>query len=104
MSVEIRKDDIGTVFEFTIKDQDNQVLDISGATKLEMVFLKPDRQTTVTKTAVFTTDGTDGKMRYTAETGFLDTVGDWQRQGYVVLVGGEWRTSIRSFRVLSNLE
>jgi len=99
---EIRVGDIGTVFELTIKDQDDQVVPINQATVKEITLKKPSG-TKVTKTAVFSTDGTDGKMRYTSVADDLDVAGDWSYQGYVELPDGKWKTDIHSFRVHSNL-
>jgi len=75
--------DVGAVIELTATDCNGVVEDISAATTLEIYFQKPDG-TTVTKTAVFTTDGTDGKFQYTTIAGDLDMVGTWHYQGHIV--------------------
>lgn len=98
---EIRVGDIGTVFEVTLYDCD-QIVDVSGATTKEIIFLKPDN-TKVVKTAVFKTDGTDGIIQYVTIQDDLDQQDKWKLQGHVVLPTGEWHTDIVSFKVYTNL-
>ena len=100
---EIRKGDIGTVFERTIKDGD-VVIDISSASPLQIIFQKPDDGAFVTQTAVFTTNGTDGKLRYVTLLDDLDEIGVWQWQAKITLGGGTWKTDILDFQVHENLE
>ena len=101
MVEEIRLNDIGTTFKMTVKSGDTAE-DISSATTKEYIFSKPDG-TTVTKTAQFDSDGTDGILSYTTVDGDTDLVGVWKYHAYVVLTCGEFRTSIVSFRVYPNL-
>ncbi len=105
---EIHLNDIGTVFELTVNECNNttginEVVDISSASSIVLYFLKPDKSTTLTKTATFSTDGTDGKIRYLSETGDLDATGTWKIQGQVQLPTGTWSTDIHSFKVWPNL-
>jgi hypothetical protein len=103
MTAAIRKNDIGTVFRGTVKDQASAVVNISTQTKLEMVFTKPGGANVV-KTAVLSTNGTDGKMQYTSVANDLDTEGEWSFQGYVELAAGQkWHSDIHHFRVEGNL-
>jgi hypothetical protein len=97
----IHVNDVGTVFEATVEDENGTVLAIGLATTKEMVFQRPDG-TTVTKTAALSTDGSDGKMRYIAVSGDLNMAGAWKVQGHVVL-NGDWRTDTHHFRVYENL-
>ena len=99
---EIRVGDIGTAFQDTVKDQDGVIVDISSASTLEMVFRKPDN-TAVVKTASKVGDGTDGEMEYVTIADDLDMPREWQRQGFVAVGGGEWRTDIKKFQVYENL-
>jgi len=99
---EIRVDDIGTLFEITIYDQDDAILDVSGATTKQIIFKKPSGGR-LEKDAAFSTDGTDGKIRCVSVSGDLSKAGFWQSQGYVVLPDGEWRTTIDTFEVHANL-
>lgn len=70
-------------FVQTLLTQSGAPLDLSGATTLSMKF-KPQSASTVTKTAVLTTDGTDGKMQYTTLVTDLNVAGNWFEQSYVV--------------------
>ena len=106
---EVHLNDIGTVFEITLKDEGNspEIVDVSTAATMEIIFQKPNG-TSVTQTASFTTDGTDGKIEYTTLTGDLDTVGLWKIQGHVVLgtaspINAQWRSDIDEFEVFDNL-
>lgn len=98
---EIHLNDIGTIFEVTIKDGDN-VVDISSATTKEIIFKSKDR-TITTKTGVFVTDGTDGKIKHTSIANELNVVGVWSIQGFVVLPSGEWHSDISTFEIHKNL-
>jgi hypothetical protein len=102
MSANIHIDDVGTIFERTIKDQDGTIVDISAATTSEFIFRKPDG-ISVIKDAVFVTDGTDGKMHYVTIPDDLDLEGFWQWQGHIILASGEWYTDILQFKVCENL-
>lgn len=100
---EMHEGDVGTVIEMTCKDG-STVIDISGATTVQIIFQAPDG-TLLTKTASFTTDGTDGKMRVTSESGDFTPAGLWRKQGRLAYASGnEWRSSIEEFYVLENLE
>lgn len=103
---EIHEGDIGTIIRATIKDKQADgtlsVLDISGATTLELVFKKPSG-TKLTKVAVLTTDGTDGQMEYVTISGDLNETGEWKIQAYIVLPSGSWRSDIGCFTVFENL-
>jgi hypothetical protein len=98
---EIHENDVGTVFEVTLKDGDT-VVDVSGATDKKIIFRKGD-QTTVSKTAAFTTDGTDGKIRYISVAGDLTPAGKWTMQAYVESVSGKWHSDKHHFTVYKNL-
>jgi len=98
---EIHLNDIGTIFELTLMD-DTVVVDVSTAITKEIIFEKPDKTTTV-QTASFTTDGTDGKIRYVVISGDLDQIGSWRIQGKVTLPTGTWSSDISKFKVYDNL-
>lgn len=100
--IEVHKDDIGTRFELTFKD-DGIVVDISSATVTkEVIFEKPDG-TILTKTASFVTDGVDGKLQYVTVSSDIDVAGIWKLQGKVVLTAGTYKSSMHEFRVFENL-
>lgn len=98
---EIHVGDVGTMFIATLVE-DGVALDISAATTLEVVFAKPDG-TAATRTAVFYSDGTDGKIRYATITGDLDQDGKWKVQAYVEMPSWSGHSDIATFRVYSNL-
>lgn len=102
MATQIHVNDVGTVFELVLKDECNKLVDLSAATALQILFTKPSKST-LTKTAVLTNDGTDGKINYVAIAGDLDEVGSWQVQGRVTTAGGAWSSSVSKFKVHPNL-
>lgn len=95
---------IGAEIVLVALKQDRSILDISGATLLEMTVTRPDG-TSFTRTADFDTDGTDGGMKISTEAGDLTPAGvGWRAQGHVVLgTTTDVRTSIFHFEVLANL-
>jgi len=98
---EIHVGDIGTIFRVTLMDG-SSVLDVSGATTLEIIFKKPNNSN-LTKTAILTGDGTDGIVQYTTVIGDLDSAGKWAMQANVVLSAGSWKSNVSTFRVHENL-
>ena len=98
--------DIGTIFRVTVfaatSTGTSTVADISTASTKQIVFSRPDG-TTLTKTAVFTTDGEDGDIQYLSVDGDLNMAGTWHLQVYIVTPAGEWRTDVGHFRVYENL-
>lgn len=103
MSNNIHVDDVGTIFKVLIKDDDTgAALDIRTATTLQLKFKKP-QSPTVTKTAVFTTDGSDGYIQYPVIAGDLDISGKWSVQGFVSGGGYDNSSEIGTFTVHPNL-
>lgn len=98
---QVRLGDYGTRFKLTLKD-DASVVDISTASLLELLFLKPSGAV-VTKTALLFTDGTDGVVYYDVEDGLIDEVGLWKYQVFFTMSTGFWGSSIGTFRVYPNL-
>ena len=98
--------DIGTIFRVTVYDTTSAggttVADISGATTKKFTFKSPDG-TTFEKTAVFTSDGTDGNIQYLSVDGDLNVAGTWNLQAYVATGAGTWSTSVGTFKVHENL-
>lgn len=100
---EIHQEDIGTALTITIQD-DTTVVDISSATVTKQIKFKKPSGVTVTKDAVFVTDGTDGKMRWTTTTvDDLDEAGKWYLQVYLVITGWTGHSDIGDFVVYENL-
>jgi hypothetical protein len=98
---EIHVGDIGTVFEVELKDC-LTIVNISSATVKQIIFQKPTGEV-LTKTAIFSTDGTDGKLRYITVANDLDLAGTWKIQAKVVLPSGTWSSNVDKFKVYSNL-
>ena len=106
MSVEeIHLNEIGTIFEVTLKD-DDLILDVSTATNAgdkQLVFKKPSG-IVITQEAVFKTDGSDGIIQYVSIDGDLDELLVWQIQAKVTIPGlGTWSSDISKFKVYENL-
>lgn len=99
--------DIGTKFLVTIEEDDSdgiaQPVDVSQATLKTITIMPEGGSTPITKAASFETDGTDGKIFITSESGDLSTSGSWQIQGRVTLPGGDWRSKVGCFSVKTNL-
>lgn len=68
--------DFGTDIVLNVVDQACKAVDVSVSTLRQFELEKPDG-TILTKTASFVTNGTDGKLRYTIESGVLDVIGGW---------------------------
>jgi hypothetical protein len=100
-SDEIHVGDVSTVFRFTVKDGAS-IVDISDLDTLQVIFRKPDG-TTLTKTATYVTDGTDGLMKYIIAEGDIDVAGMWRVQGRVSNSEQNWYSDIQSFKVFPNL-
>ena len=96
--VGLHENDIGAVIELTVKEPDGSVKDISSATTKQLKFTKSSG-VGMNKDAVFTTDGTDGKIRYTTVDGDLTPPGTWFCRAYLVLNGWTGHTSRVAFDV-----
>jgi len=101
MASEIHEDDVGTKLLITVTD-DGSVVDISSASSLE-IFIKKPAGTTLNRTGVLETDGTDGKMYYITVAGDLDAAGNYKIQGRVTVTAGSFYTSLATFKVHCNL-
>jgi len=101
MNTDIHLGDIGTVMIATIKDGD-AIVDVSSATTKSLIFRKPDG-VVVTKPAVFSTDGADGQIQYTADAAFFDQANKWRMQALIVMPSGTWKSDAITFNVADNL-
>ena len=102
MPSEIHVNDIGTIFEPTVRDEQDAIVDLGSATVRVLHFRKPSG-VLVTKSTTLTTDGSDGKMRYVSLENDLDMAGIWRVEGYIETPTGEWTTNQHRFRVYPNL-
>ncbi len=99
----IHKADEGTVFTITWLDG-SEILDVSGATKREVTFKKPNNGALVgPKTLVVPNGGTDGVTTYTFANGDLTVDGTWEWQGYIEFASGKWHADSGKFTVYPNL-
>lgn len=104
MKGEIHVGQIGVVLTGTVKDEDGNAVDISGATTKQFIFGKPPNYSIKnTRDAAYVTDGTDGKIKYTSQSGDLDEAGKWKMQGYVVKGASVLYTDIKYFQVYDNI-
>lgn len=76
---------------------------ISTYTTLQLIFRKPSG-TTVAKTATFVTDGADGVLQYTVESGLVDEVGTWQVQARISKSGAVLTSAPIYFSVSARLD
>lgn len=102
MAANIHIGDVGTLMRVTIYDQDNAAIDLSGVIVKKILLRKPNGQV-VEKTALFNTNGTDGKLKYTTLTGDIDVAGAWKLQGYIEGTTTKWHSDIVEFTVDGNL-
>ena len=98
---EIHLNDIGTQFLLTIKDGSTAV-DVSSASTKQIIIKKPSG-TKMTKSATFSSDGSDGKIYYASIADDLDETGSYKLQGKVVITDGTFYTDITTFKVHRNL-
>lgn len=93
--------DIGTSFRATIKEDDVAV-PINDATTKEFVFQPPDG-ISITKTASFYTDGSDGIIQYLTVDGDMNVSGLWKLQARIVTPTWNGRSDMVEFKVFDNL-
>lgn len=101
MSSEVHINNVGTRFLVTIKDDDT-IVNVSGASLINMVFKKPS-DTIMTKTGLLFTDGTDGKIYHDSIVGDLDEAGYYKLQAKIAFPSGTYYTDIYTFQVFCNI-
>lgn len=107
MACEIHKNDIGTLFEITVKECDvngnEVVVNLSVVTTKKICFRKPNKDI-LTVDAVFKTDGSDGILQYVTIAGDLNVAGVWAKQAFLVFPStGSWRSTLVDFTVVDNI-
>jgi hypothetical protein len=91
--------DFGIAIDIQVINQDCTAVDLTSATVVEMEFTKPDG-TISTQTATVIGVPTEGRIRHTLASGFLDTVGTWQVRGKITEGSAKvYRTEKLSFAV-----
>ncbi len=94
--------DFGTIFKFTVLDQDGEALNVSTASGITFIFEKPDTSQ-VEKDGNIFTDGKDGIVFYTLESGFIDVAGYWKTQVRTTLPTANWLSTVVRFKVEEEL-
>lgn len=95
---DIFADDYGTIFEVTVLEN-NAAINLTAATLVQFIFTSPGRPTVV-KTASFSTDGADGKVRITTAQGDISAAGVWYLQVKITFAGSQFRTEVAQFNVV----
>ena len=87
----------------TLKNQDNEAPDVSGASAIAFNAKTPSGELK-TFTGAFVTDGTDGKVVFTTSSADdLDEVGTWSGQFVLTISGGTLPSAIFTFKVSNNV-
>ena len=103
MSNNIHLGDVGTVFKVRIIDDvTGYPIDISTSTTRTIRF-KKSNGVIILKTAVLTSDGTDGYMQYATISGDLNVSGTWTIQGFVLSSTYENSSELNTFIVNANI-
>lgn len=100
---EIHVGDIGTAFIITVKDESDNIVDVSTATLKTISFKNPSK-VIISKSAALTTDGTDGKIQVVTASGDIDQKGRWVGQAKVGFAGGQFYTNVFKFEVEGNID
>ena len=90
------------ILERVITDQDGAIVDVSTASLKQIILGRPNGGGSLTKTATFTTNGVDGKIRYQIVSE-LDVPGIWQWEGYVEIGIQKYHTDFLEFEVKEHL-
>lgn len=98
-----QENDQGTRLEFTVVDQAGAPVDISNATLTDALKLRIHAGQAKLRTPTFVSDGADGKMQYITVAGDLVPFGDWELQGQIIDIDGEWHSLLKGFEVRCNL-
>lgn len=104
MSAEIRLNDYGTVFEFTITDGAlGTPIDLSQVSNLILTLLPPSKVAKIRNASVYG-DPTTGVCRYTTIAGDISELGKWQIQMECKFPTSEFHSTLGSFKVFDSLE
>lgn len=90
--------DFGFDLVLTVVNAAAEAVDISGATTKQYIIRKPDGAVS-TETVDFDVDGTDGKLRWTVPTSFLDQVGKYEVESLVASALFQYRSTEFNFVV-----
>jgi hypothetical protein len=99
---DLHEDDVDTTIEIVVVEENTAgvlvPVNISSATILQIKFISPNG-TQITKAATLSTNGSDGKMKYVTEAGFLTPHGVWRKMGYLSMPNWEGHTEESTFYV-----
>ncbi len=99
MANSFRLNDYGLAITLTVVNRNQVFRPIDAATTKEFIFYPPEGAASITKTAVFVTDGTDGKLTYTLLAGDLNIAGHWRVQAKVTEPTAVYRSAPLEFSV-----
>ena len=104
MASEIHKDDVGTRFLITVKDDGNlvNISGVSGGSIHQVSFRKPS-DTIIERNATLQDYGISGVMFYDSVAGDLDEAGVYKLQAKVIVPSGTYYTDLYTFKVHSNI-
>ena len=100
-SVPVQAHTRGLVIELTVLNS-GKAIDVSFATKKQII-IKPPSGANIIGNADFSTDGTDGKIKYITTGDDLTTAGNYYLQAYLEGVNFSSYSSTVSFSVVDNL-
>ena len=94
--------DVGVAIIIAVVTPDGDPVDVSAAASKKIRLGYPGG---VSKDfdAGFDSDGTDGKISYTTQSGDLDEAGEYSLQGIIVLGGTTKYTSVSTLQVRENI-
>ena len=96
--------DIGIPITLTLTNSAGTVIDVSSADTKDILISPRGGGSTKTNSASFVTNGTDGQLTYSTQSGDLDMTGMWDAQAHVTLPdSSDWRTTLHPFEVGRNL-
>lgn len=101
LDAELHVNDVGTDLVVTVTDETGAAVNVATATNITVWLTKPDG-TVLTKTGTLDTDGTDGKVKYTTQSGDLSVKGTWKIQAAVTIGSASWSTRQAPFLVFAS--
>ena len=93
--------DVGTLLRVIIQEN-NSVKNLAGITSSQIVLRKPSGST-LTKSSVFGSNGSDGIITYTTESGDIDEIGIWRIQGVITSGSAVFYSEVEEFTVNRNI-
>ena len=88
--------------EFTVKDQADAPVDLTGASPMVVKIRKPNDEI-LSRNASFVNSGTDGKIFFVTQADDLDQVGEFEFQALVTLGGILYPSDILLVEVHENI-